>query len=422
MNIACPLRFIGSNLPYWESTLKGEMLMTIYADNAATTKMSRAAIDAMTAYFDQIYANPSSLHSAGHRAAEALFMARKIIAEALGGEAREITFTSGGSEADNQAILSAAALGARKNKKHIISSAIEHHAVLHTLEKLKKQGYEITLLGAHENGIVRVDELAAVIRPDTALVTVMYANNEIGSVQPIAQIGKLCREQGVLFHTDAVQAAGHLHINAAKENIDMLSLSAHKFHGPKGIGVLYARKGIALTSLIEGGAQERGKRAGTENIPAIMGMAAALKEAVSKIDENTAKLTALRNRLIQGLLEIPYTVLNGDPVNRLPGNANVCFEGIEGESLLLFLDSKGICASSGSACTSGSLDPSHVLLAIGRPHEIAHGSLRLSLSEENTGDEVEYMIKNISEAVAYLRSMSPIWRDLQEGKKSYVIQ
>lgn len=396
--------------------------MNIYADNAATTKMSRTAIEAMTLYFDQIYGNPSSLHSAGQRAAEALLMARQTVAAAIGCEAREITFTSGGSEADNQAILSAAAIGARKNKKHIISSALEHHAVLHTLEKLKKQGFEITLLNAHENGIVRVNELAAAIRPDTALVTIMYANNEIGSVQPIAEIGKLCRERGVLFHTDAVQAVGHLYIDVAAQSIDMLSLSAHKFHGPKGVGVLYAKKGIPLTSLIEGGAQERGKRAGTENIPAIMGMAAALEEAVSNIDENTVKLTAMRDRMIEGLLEIPHTILNGDPINRLPGNVNVCFEGIEGESLLLLLDSKGICASSGSACTSGSLDPSHVLLAIGRPHEIAHGSLRLSLSEENTAEEVEYMIQNIGDVVAYLRSMSPIWRDLQEGKRSYVIQ
>lgn len=396
--------------------------MNIYADNAATTRMSRVAIDAMTAYFDKVYANPSSLHSAGQRAAEALLTARQSIADALGCEAREIIFTSGGSEADNQAILSAAAIGARKDKKHIISSAIEHHAVLHTLEKLKKHGFEITLLDAHENGIVRVDELAAAIRPDTALVTIMYANNEIGTVQPIAQIGRLCRERGVLFHTDAVQAVGHLHIDAEAQSIDMLSLSAHKFHGPKGIGVLYARKEVALTSLIEGGAQERGKRAGTENIPAIMGMAAALGEAVSKIDENTAKLIALRDRLIEGLLKIPHTILNGDPIHRLPGNVNVCFEGIEGESLLLLLDSRGICASSGSACTSGSLDPSHVLLAIGRPHEIAHGSLRLSLSEENTAEEVEYMVKNIGEAVAYLRSMSPIWRDLQHGRRNYVIQ
>lgn len=396
--------------------------MNVYADNAATTKMSQTAIDAMLPYFDQIYANPSSLHSAGQRAAEALMTARQTIADILGCSAREIIFTSGGSEADNQAILSAAMLGVQKNKKHIISSTIEHHAVLHTLEKLKKQGFEITLLDAHENGIVRPEELAAAIRPDTALVTIMYANNEIGSIQPIAELGRICHEKGVIFHTDAVQAVGHLHINIAKDNIDMLSLSAHKFHGPKGIGVLYVKKGILLTSLIEGGAQEYGKRAGTENIPAIIGMAAALKEAVSKIDENTAKLSTLRNRLIHGLLEVSHTILNGDSINRLPGNVNVCFEGIEGESLLLLLDNKGICASSGSACTSGSLDPSHVLLAIGRPHEIAHGSLRLSLSEENTQEEIDYMIKTIKEVVTYLRNMSPIWKDLQEGKRSYVIQ
>lgn len=396
--------------------------MNIYADNAATTKMSRTAIDTMLPYLDRIYGNPSSLHSFGQRAAEALLSARYSVAEALGCSAKEITFTSGGSESDNQAILTAAMLGARNNKKHIISSTIEHHAVLHTLDKLKKQGFEVTLLDAHENGIVRPGELEAAIRPDTALVTVMYANNEIGTVQPISELGKICREKGVIFHTDAVQAVGHLKINVAEENIDMLSLSAHKFHGPKGIGVLYAKKGIPLTSLIEGGAQERGKRAGTENLPAIMGMAAALKEAVSKIDENAARLTALRDRLISGLLEIPHTVLNGDPLNRLHGNVNVCFEGIEGESLLLLLDSKGICASSGSACTSGSLDPSHVLLAIGRPHEIAHGSLRLSLSEENTEEEIDYIISAVKETVTYLRNMSPIWKDLQEGKKSYVIQ
>lgn len=396
--------------------------MNIYADNAATTKMSKAAIDAMLPYFDQVYGNPSSLHSAGQSAAEALLRARDTIAEVLGCDTREIIFTSGGSEADNQAILSAAAIGAKKNKKHIISSTIEHHAVLHTLEKLKKQGFEITLLDAHENGIVRPEELAAAIRPDTCLVTVMYANNEIGSIQPVKELGRICHENSVIFHTDAVQAVGHLRIHPSEENIDMLSLSAHKFHGPKGIGVLYAKKGISLTNLIEGGAQERGRRAGTENLPAIMGMAAALKEAASGIDQNTAKLIPLRDRLIEGLLQIPHTILNGDPELRLPGNVNVCFEGIEGESLLLLLDSKGICASSGSACTSGSLDPSHVLLAIGRPHEIAHGSLRLSLSEENTIEEVDYMIEAIRDTVAYLRSMSPVWRDLQEGKKSYVIQ
>lgn len=396
--------------------------MNIYADNAATTKMSKAAIDAMTPYFDQIYGNPSSLHSAGQRALEALSAARQTIAKTLGCESREITFTSGGSESDNQAILSAAAIGAKKNKKHIISSSIEHHAVLHTLEKLKKQGFEITLLEVHENGIVRPEELESAIRPDTALVTIMYANNEIGSIQPIKELGRICRENGVLFHTDAVQAVGHIKINVVEENIDMLSLSAHKFHGPKGIGVLYAKRGIPLTNLIEGGAQERGKRAGTENLPAIMGMVAALKESEERINENTAKLIPLRNRLIDGLLQIPHTVLNGDLHLRLPGNVNVCFEGIEGESLLLLLDSKGICASSGSACTSGSLDPSHVLLAIGRPHEIAHGSLRLSLSEENTIEEIDYMVEAIKEVVAYLRNMSPVWRDLQEGKRSYVIQ
>lgn len=396
--------------------------MNIYADNAATTKMSKTAINAMLPYFDQIYGNPSSLHSSGQRVSEALFAARKRIAEILDCETQEITFTSGGSEADNQAILSAAAIGVKKNKKHIISSSIEHHAVLHTLDKLKKQGFEITLLDAHENGIVRPEELAEAIRPDTALVTVMYANNEIGSIQPIAELGKICREKGVIFHTDAVQAVGHIKINVAEENIDMLSLSAHKFHGPKGVGVLYAKKGILLTNLIEGGAQERGRRAGTENVPAIMGMAAALEEAAARIDKSAARLIPLRERLIQGLMQIPHTVLNGDPVFRLPGNVNVCFEGIEGESLLLLLDSKGICASSGSACTSGSLDPSHVLLAIGRPHEIAHGSLRLSLSEENTVEEVDYMIEAITEVVAYLRNMSPVWRDLQEGKRNYVIQ
>ena len=396
--------------------------MSIYADNAATTKMSKTAIDAMLPYLDQIYGNPSSLHSAGQRTAEALAQARETIAGVLGCTAREIYFTSGGSEADNQAILSAAAAGERKGKKHIVSSTIEHHAVLHTLEKLQKRGFEITLLDAHENGIVHPEELAAAIRPDTALVTIMYANNEIGSIQPVAKLGRICREKGVLFHTDAVQAVGHVPINVAEENIDMLSLAAHKFHGPKGIGALYAKKGLTLINLIEGGAQERGRRAGTENLPAIMGMAAALSEAAGHAEENAAKLIPLRDRLIRALTEIPHTVLNGDPVLRLPGNVNVCFEGIEGESLLLLLDERGICASSGSACTSGSLDPSHVLLAIGRPHEIAHGSLRLSLSEENTKEEVETMIQAIGEVVSYLRGMSPIWRDLQEGKRSYVIQ
>lgn len=394
----------------------------IYLDNAATTKMSETSIKAMLPYMNEIYGNPSSLHSAGQTAAQALNDARERIAGCLGCSAREITFTSGGSEADNQAIISAAKLGERSGKKHIISTAFEHHAVLHTLKKLEKQGFEVTLLDVHENGIITADEVKAAIRPDTCLVTVMFANNEIGTIQPIAEIGAVCREKGVIFHTDAVQAAGHIAINTQEMNIDMLSLSAHKFHGPKGIGVLYARKGIPLSVLIEGGAQERGKRAGTENIPAIMGMAAALEEACRNAEENAKKVSAIRDRLIDGLSKIPHSVLNGDAENRLPGNVNFCFEGIEGESLLLLLDDKGICASSGSACTSGSLDPSHVLLAIGRPHEIAHGSLRLSVSEENTLDEAEYTIKAVSDVVELLRGISPVWRDLVTGKKEFVIK
>ena len=396
--------------------------MRIYLDNAATTKMSKTAINAMLPYMDTVYGNPSSLHSAGQAAAAALEDARDRIAKCLGCSAKEITFTSGGSEADNQAILSAAKIGAGKGKKHIISTAFEHHAVLHTLEKLKKEGFEITLLDVHENGLVLPEQVEQAIREETCLVTVMYANNEIGTIQPIKEIGEICRAKGVLFHTDAVQAAGHLDINVQEQNVDMLSLSAHKFHGPKGIGVLYAKKGTLLTTLIEGGAQERGKRAGTENIPAIMGMAAALEEACGHLDKNAVKITALRNKLIFGLSEIPHSVLNGDSLQRLPGNVNFCFEGIEGKSLLLLLDDKGICASSGSACTSGSLDPSHVLLAIGRVHDIAHGSLRLSLSEENTEEEIEYTIKSVKEVVGYLRSMSPIWRDLVNGKKEFIIK
>ncbi|MBQ7828570.1 MAG: cysteine desulfurase NifS [Clostridia bacterium] len=392
----------------------------IYLDNAATTKMSKSAINAMLPYMDGIYGNPSSLHSVGQEANEALTNARERIAKLLGCEPREITFTSGGSEADNQAIISAARLGEKKGKKHIISTAFEHHAVLHTLEKLKKQGFEITLLDVHENGLITAEQVRDAIREDTCLVTVMYANNEIGTIQPIAEIGAVCREKGVLFHTDAVQAVGHLRINVKEQNIDLLSLSAHKFHGPKGIGVLYAKKGILLTNLIEGGAQERGKRAGTENIPAIMGMAAALEEAYAQIDENTARITALRDKLIAGLSEIPHSILNGDAKQRLPGNVNFCFEGIEGESLLLLLDDKGVYASSGSACTSGSLDPSHVLLAIGRVHDIAHGSLRLSLSEENTEEEIDYTIQAVKEVVEYLRGISPIWRDLVSGKKKFI--
>lgn len=396
--------------------------MRIYADNAATTKMSSKAIEAMLPYMDKIYGNPSSLHTAGQQAKEALDNARERVAKLLGCEAREIIFTSGGSEADNQAIISAANIGAKKGKKHIISTAFEHHAVLHTLDKLKKQGFEITLLDVGEKGRVSPQQVADAIREDTALVTVMYANNEIGTIQPIKEIGAVCREKGVLFHTDAVQAAGHLHIDVKEQNIDMLSLSAHKFHGPKGVGVLYARKGILLSNIIEGGAQERGKRGGTENIPAIMGMTAALEEAVENLDANAEKMTAMRDKLIEGLSAIPHSILNGDSENRLPNNVNFCFEGIEGESLLLLLDDKGVCASSGSACTSGSLDPSHVLLAIGRPHEIAHGSLRLSLSEENTAEEVDYIIGAVTEVVAYLRSISPVWRSLMEGKSEFVIK
>lgn len=396
--------------------------MKIYADNAATTRVSDTALAAMTPCFQEIYGNPSSLHTPGQRAAEKLAAARAIFARNLHADPREITFTSGGSEADNQAIVSAALLGKRKGKTHLISTAIEHHAVLHTLARLEKDGFDVTLLPVDESGIVKVADVAAAIREDTALVSIMFANNEIGSIQPIEEIGALCHEKHVLFHTDAVQAAGHLPIHVGEQNLDLLSLSAHKFHGPKGVGVLYARKGIPLFPMIEGGAQERGRRAGTENLPAIMGMTAALELACSQIDENARHLTALRDQLIQGLAKIPHSVLNGDPVQRLPSNVNFCFEGIEGESLLLLLDDKGICASSGSACTSGSLDPSHVLLAIGRVHDIAHGSLRLSLSEETTEQEVEEIIRAVSEAVAYLREMSPIWRDLTSGKKHFIIQ
>ena len=396
-------------------------MTTVYADNAATTQMSRAAIDAMLPYMETIYGNPSSLHSVGQQAAEALQNARERIAACLNASPREIYFTSGGSEADNQAILSAARLGARKGKKHIISTAFEHHAVLHTLKKLEKEGFEIELLPVGAIGTITAQRVKGALRADTCLVTVMYANNEIGSILPIAEIGEVCREAGVLFHTDAVQAAGHVPIDVQAQHIDMLSLSAHKFHGPKGIGVLYARQGVPLTSLIEGGAQERGKRAGTENLPAIMGMAAALEDACAHIDENARKVSALRDRLIAGLSRIPHSALNGDPVNRLPGNVSFCFEGIEGESLLLLLDAKGICASSGSACTSGSLDPSHVLLAIGRPHEVAHGSLRLSLCEWNTDEGVDRILAAVPEVVAYLREMSPMWKDLISGRKPFIL-
>ena len=396
--------------------------MFIYADNAATTKTSRTAINAMLPYFDEIYGNPSSLHSAGQKAAEALCSFREEAATLLNCTPREIYFTSGGSEADNQAIISAARIGEKNGKKHIISTAFEHHAVLHTLEKLKKEGFDVELLDVHEYGNISPEQVKNAIRDDTCLVTVMFANNEIGSVLPIKEIGAVCREKGVIFHTDAVQAAGHLHIDVKEQNIDMLSLSAHKFHGPKGVGILYAKKGIALTNIIEGGAQERGKRAGTENLAGIAGMTAALKEAEEHLDENALKVSALRDRLIDGLSKIPHSALNGTKENRLPGNVNFCFEGIEGEGLLLLLDEKGICASSGSACTSGSLDPSHVLLAIGRPHEIAHGSLRLSLCETNTEEEADYIIESVKSVVERLRAMSPLWRDKENGKKPFLLK
>ena len=395
--------------------------MKIYADNAATTRMSRTAIEAMIPYMENVYGNPSSLYSIGQEAKEALDRAREQVAAVINADPGEILFTSGGSEADNQALRSAAAIGARKGKRHIISSAFEHHAILHTLNRLEKEGFEVTLLPVHEDGLIVPAELEAAIRQDTGLVTIMTANNEIGTIQPIGEIGEICKRHGVIFHTDAVQAVGHLPIDVKEMQIDMLSASAHKFHGPKGVGFLYAGKGVALTNLIEGGAQERGKRAGTENVPGIMSMAAALKEAAEHLDENAAHQTLLRDRLIRGLLEIPHSALNGDANKRLPGNANFCFEGIEGESLLLLLDDKGISASSGSACTSGSLDPSHVLLAIGRVHDVAHGSLRLSLGEDITEEEVDYIVKSVREVVEYLRSFSPVWRDLMAGKTPFIL-
>lgn len=395
--------------------------MYVYADNAATTKMSAAAVNAMVPCFEKFYGNPSSLHSVGQEAKEVLEDCRSRMAAILGCEAREIYFTSGGSEADNQAILSAARLGERKGKKHIISTAFEHHAVLHTLNKLEKEGFEITLLDVKNNHNITARQVKDAIREDTCLVTCMYANNEIGSILPIAEIGAICKEAGVPFHTDAVQAVGHLKIDVKAENIDMLSLSAHKFHGPKGVGALYCRRGFPLTNVIDGGAQERGKRAGTENLPGICGMVAALEESVANLEANTAKVTALRNKLIAGLSEIPHCALNGDSVNRLPGNVSFCFEGIEGESLLLMLDMQGIAASSGSACTSGSLDPSHVLLAIGRVHDVAHGSLRLSLCEYNTEEDVDHILSVVPQVVSYLRNMSPVWRDLQTGKRNYIL-
>ncbi|MBR4024318.1 MAG: cysteine desulfurase NifS [Firmicutes bacterium] len=395
--------------------------MKIYADNAATTKMSRTAIDTMVKYMEDTYGNPSSLYMIGQEAKEALEEARETVAKVINAEPREILFTSGGSEADNQAIISAAVIGAKKGKKHIVSSAFEHHAVLHTLAKLEKEGYEVTLVDVHEDGLVRPEEVEAAIREDTCLVTIMMANNEIGTIQPIREIGAICRKHGVLFHTDAVQAVGHVPIDVKADNIDMLSASAHKFHGPKGTGFLYTKKGIVLTNVIEGGAQERGKRAGTENVPGIMAMAAALKEAADKMEQTSPYIKGMRDRLIAGLKAIPHSAINGDEEHRLPSNANFCFEGIEGESLLLLLDQKGISASSGSACTSGSLDPSHVLLAIGRVHDVAHGSLRLSLGEDITEEQVDYIIRSVGEVVEYLRSFSPVWRDLQSGKAQHIL-
>lgn len=402
--------------------IRRTLFMNIYADNAATTKMSEHAINTMLFHMKEVYGNPSSLYGVGQKAKEALEDARRRASAVLNCEPREIYFTSGGSEADNQAIISAARFNAAKGKKHIISTAFEHHAVLHTLDKLKKEGFEIELLDVHSNGIVTAEQVKNAIREDTALVTIMYANNEIGTIQPISEIGAVCRESGVLFHTDAVQAIGHIPVDIQKDNIDMLSLSAHKFKGPKGVGILYAKKGIPLTNIIEGGAQERGKRAGTENLPGIVSMVAALEDATKDLQGYKERLSPLRDRLIDGLFEIPYSDLNGDRVKRLPATVNFCFEGIEGESLLLLLDDKGIQASSGSACTSGSLDPSHVLLAIGRPHEVAHGSLRLSLSDDVTTEEIDYIIKSVKEVVTYLRDMSPFWRDLVNGKREHVFK
>ncbi len=395
--------------------------MKIYADNAATTKMSKTAIAAMMPYMEEYFGNPSSLYTAGQKAKEAIESARATVAELIGADPREIVFTSGGSESDNQAILSAAALGRAAGKRHIVSDGIEHHAVLHTLKKLEREGFEVTYLPVHENGIVRPEELENALREDTCLVSVMYANNEIGTVQPICEIGARCRQRGILFHTDAVQAVGHIPINVAKDHVDLLSASAHKFHGPKGVGFLYARRGVKLSNLIEGGAQERGKRAGTENVPGIVAMSAAMREAVEKMDENAQKLITLRDYLIAGLSEIPHSALNGDAARRLPSNVNFCFEGIEGESLLLLLDDLGIAASSGSACTSGSLDPSHVLLAIGRVHDVAHGSLRLSLGEDTTREEVDYIVESVKNVVEKLRSFSPVWRDLTAGKTKFYL-
>ena len=395
--------------------------MFVYADNAATTSVSKTALDAMLPFLTENYGNPSSLYAFGQKAAEALQEARETVAQCINADPREIYFTSGGSEADNQAILSAAKLGARKGKKHLISTKFEHHAVLHTLAKLEKEGYDVTLLDVHSDGVVRLEDVEAAIRPDTALVTVMFANNEIGTVQPIAEIGALCRAKGIPFHTDAVQAAGHMPIDVKAMNIDMLAMSGHKFHAPKGVGVLYARRGMVLTNVIEGGAQERGKRAGTENVAGIAALAAALKESCDHMEENTAKILPMRDKLFAELSKIPHSKINGSLEHHVPGTVNMCFEGIEGESLLLMLDDEGICASSGSACTSGSLDPSHVLLAIGLPHEVAHGSLRLSIGEYNTMAEIDHICEAVPKVVEYLRGMSPVWDELQKGQRQHLI-
>lgn len=395
--------------------------MFVYADNAATTRVSKAALDAMMPYLTEYYGNPSSLYAFAQEVTEAVAKAHADVADCINADAKEIYFTSGGSEADNQAIISAAKLGAKKGRKHIISTAFEHHAVLHTLKKLEKEGYEVTLLGVHEDGLVRVDELAQAIREDTCLVTIMFANNEIGTVQPVAEIGALCRERGVLFHTDAVQAVGHIPIDVKAMNIDMLSMSGHKFHAPKGVGALYVRRGVPLFNLIEGGGQERGRRAGTENVAGMVAMAAALKESCANMEENAAKISAMRDKLFAELSKIPHSRINGSLEHHVPGTVNMCFEGIEGESLLLMLDMNGICASSGSACTSGSLDPSHVLLALGLPHEVAHGSLRLSIGEYNTMEEIDHIIEVVPRVVEYLRNMSPVWDELETGKRPHLI-
>ena len=395
--------------------------MFVYADNAATTAVSKTAVDAMMPYLTTLYGNPSSLYGFAQEAKEALEAARQTVADIIGAEPREIYFTSGGSEADNQAIVSMAKFGAIKGKKHLISTKFEHHAVLHTLKQLEKQGFEVTLLDVHEDGVVRLEDVENAIREDTALVTIMFANNEIGTVQPIKEIGELCRAKKIPFHTDAVQAAGHMPLNVVDMNIDLLSMSGHKFHAPKGVGVLYAKRGLPLFNIIEGGAQERGKRAGTENIPGIVALAAALKESVDNMEENTAKIIPMRDKLFAELSKIPHSKINGSLEHHVPGTVNMCFEGIEGESLLLLLDAKGVCASSGSACTSGSLDPSHVLLALGLPHEVAHGSLRLSIGEYNTMEEIDHIIKVVPEVVSYLRSISPVWEDLETGKKPHLI-